>query len=457
MSPSASHGEALLPGGAGAGVQELRTGAVARTWWPLAMSWLLMGAEQPALAAVMARLAEPELNLAAFGGIVFPIALLVEAPVIMLLAASTALARDRRSFEKLARFGLRLALALTLVHAAIAFTPLYDLCVVPLLGPDPRTVEPGRLGLQLMTLWTFAIADRRLRQGVLIRFGHARAVGLGTLVRLIATGAALGAGALLGLPGIAVASGALAVGVLVEMAFARWAAAPLLAGALAGAPSSQELTTRRMLHFYVPLALTPLIVLAAQPIGAAAINRMPLGLASLAVWPVLNGLVFLARTAGMAYNEVVVRHAAEPGARPVLVRFGWILALCSSGALLLIAATPLSDLWLAGVSGLPPELARLAHGALWLGLLLPATTVAHSLYTGHLVAAHRTRGVTESVGVFLAVSSALLLAGVLAQRFDGASVALFAFSCGALAQLWWLRRRVRGLESAERAAQAAHA
>ena len=42
-----------------------------------------------ALAATMARLPDPAVNLAAFGGIVFPLALLVEAPIIMLLAAST--------------------------------------------------------------------------------------------------------------------------------------------------------------------------------------------------------------------------------------------------------------------------------------------------------------------------------------------------------------------------------
>ena len=38
-----------------------------------------MGLEGPAISAVVSRLAEPTINLAAFGGVVFPIALLVEA------------------------------------------------------------------------------------------------------------------------------------------------------------------------------------------------------------------------------------------------------------------------------------------------------------------------------------------------------------------------------------------
>ena len=34
------------------------------TWWPLALSWLLMGLELPAISAVIARLENPEIHLA---------------------------------------------------------------------------------------------------------------------------------------------------------------------------------------------------------------------------------------------------------------------------------------------------------------------------------------------------------------------------------------------------------
>ena len=51
--------------------------------------------------------------------------------------------------------------------------------------------------------------------------------------------------------------------------------------------------------------MTPFLVLAMHPIGAAGIDRMPGAVASLAVWAPLSGLVFFCRSAGMAYNEVV--------------------------------------------------------------------------------------------------------------------------------------------------------
>src|SRR3972149_3830267 len=97
---------------------------ILRTWWPLAASWMLMGAELPALSAIVARLPDPEINLAAYGGIVFPLALIIESPIIMLLAASTALSKDLDSYQKMRRFMMVSGPLLTGLHILFAFTPL---------------------------------------------------------------------------------------------------------------------------------------------------------------------------------------------------------------------------------------------------------------------------------------------------------------------------------------------
>ena len=41
----------------------------------------------------------------------------------------------------------------------------------------------------------------------------------------------------------------------------------------------------------------------AQPIGSAALSRMPAAIESLAVWSVVSGFLFLLRSLGFAYNE----------------------------------------------------------------------------------------------------------------------------------------------------------
>ena len=422
----------------------LQTRDVLRTWWPLAASWLLMGVELPMMSAVIARLAEPRLNLAAFGGVVFPVALLIEAPIIMMLAASTALSRDRDSFVRLRRFAVTAGAALTGLHALIAFTPLFDLVVVRLIRPPEEIVEFARLGLRVITPWTLMISDRRFHQGVLIQSGHSRAVGVGTLVRLVATSSALALGYLWGWQGCAVACAALVAGVTSEMIFVRRVVAPIVREDLPEPlPGAEPLGLRRLLTFYIPLALTPLLNLAAQPIGSAAMSRMPESLSSLAVWPVAFGLIFMLRAVGIAYNEVVVSHAGAPGARRVLGRFGLGLGLGCVGLLLLMASTPLASLWFERVAGLDAELVPLANSALWAGLLLPAMTAAHSYYQGILVHAHRTRGVTESVAVFLVVTTVALWSGERLGSWPGVVVALSAFTLGSCLQAVWLALCVR--------------
>ncbi len=433
------------------------TRTVFATWWPLAASWLLMGLELPMVSAVIARLPDPKVHLAAYGGVVFPVALLIESPVIMLLSASTALSRDAASYRLVRRFMLGLGGTFVALHALVAFSPLYDLLAGTVLGVPEEVREPARLGLRIMTPWTLSIAYRRCQQGVLIRFGGARAVGVGTAVRLGANAAVLAIGAALGtLPGIAVGTSAVAVGVVAEAIYAGFAVRPVLRGPLRQAPAvTPALTPAAFLRFYLPLMVTPLFAFLSMPLSAAAMSRMPLALESLAASPAVNGLVFALRSTGFALNEVVVALLDRPHALAALRRFTWGLAAVVSGLLLSLAASPLGHLWLAHVAALPPELVGMAHVALWLSLLLPGLSAPQSLFQGAIVHSRATRAVTESVLVFIAVVCAALATGVALQRGAGlwtASVASVAGYAAQVGWLWWRSRgTLRALTAADRA------
>ncbi len=420
---------------------------IVRAWWPLAASWMLMGLELPAVSAVVARLPEPQINLAAYG-VVFALSMIIESPIIMLLAASTALSRDWDSYLKVRRFMMQAGAFLTALHVVIAFTPLYYVVVVDLIGAPSEIIEPARWGLMIMTPWTWSIAYRRFNQGVLIRFGHSEIVGLGTVVRLSANILVLSVGYLIGtVPGIVVATSAVSMGVMSEAFFVGLRVRPLLRRLQKIAPDGEPLTLKSFLKFYIPLALTSLLTLLVQPIGSAAISRMPGALESLAVWPVVSGLLFLLRSTGIAYNEVVVALLGEPKAQENLRRFATILSLSLTAILVLIAATPLAGLWFRGLSGLPLTLANLAQSSLWLAVLLPAFSVWQSWYQGSLVYARQTRGVTEAMALSLLVSSAILGAGVLWGQVTGLYIAQAAFTIGGLAQMLWLAYRSRGVLS----------
>jgi hypothetical protein len=414
------------------------------TWWPLAASWMLMGVEGPAISAVVARLAEPKINLAAYGGVVFPLSLLVEGPIIMMLAASTALCRDRPSFVKLRRFMNRLSLALTLVHVLMAATPLYDVMVRHIIHAPEEIVGPARLGLLIMIPWTWAIAYRRFHQGVLIRFGHSLKVGLGTGVRLCADAAVLVAGFVWGLPGVIVASCALIAGVLSEALYVYLAVRPTLKNELKPAdPATTPLTTRAMLDFYIPLSLTQLLLLISSPLGSAAMSRMPLALESLAAWPVVNGVGYIARGLGGAYNEVVVALIERRGSTFPLRRFAGMIAVASSAVLVLLLIPPVARWVFASVFDLADPLPHMCWMSLLILLPLPAASVAQSYFQGVVLHSRRTRSITESVAIFLGVAALGLVVGIHIGTLTGLYVAILAFTAGELLRTGWLWLRSR--------------
>ncbi|MBU0702988.1 MAG: hypothetical protein KKC18_03900 [Chloroflexi bacterium] len=418
---------------------------IVQTWWPLAASWLFMATEGPMMSAVVARMAEPEINLAAWGGIVFPLALVIESPIIMLLSASTALSKDWDSYHKLRRFMMRAGALLTTLHVLVAFTPLYYLVVVKLIGAPAEIVEPARMGLMIMTPWTWAIAYRRFNQGVLIRFGHSRTVGLGTLIRLSTAGLVLVIGYLIGtIPGIVVAASGIAAGVVCEAIYAGLSVRPVLCDQLRTAPpAEQPLTFRAFLEFYAPLAMMAFLGMLVQPIGSAALSRMPAAIESLAVWSVVSGFIFLFRSLGYAYNEVVIALMDEPHAEHALRRFAVWLTVLTSAALLTITATPLATIWFGRVSGLESELVMLARWGLWITLPIPGLTVLQKQYEGAIVHSRHTRGITEAMVIFLLADSALLWAGVVWDQLAGLYVGLAALVIGVLVQTAWLWQRSR--------------
>src|SRR5690606_1439651 len=364
-------------------------------------------------------------------------------------AASTRLATDLDAWRRLARFTAIAASILTLVHAAIAFTPLFDFVATRLIAAPPEVLEPARIGLAIMLPWSGAIAWRRMQQGVLIRCELSRFVATGTLIRLIANAVALGIGFAVArtrgtVDGVVVGASGIAAGVLCEVAFvdrvARRHALPRLA---ALPPAEESWSWRRFARFYVPLAFTPLISMLVQPVGAAAMGRMPDALRSLAAWPSVYGLVFLLRSLGFAFNEVAVALAGRPGGRAALQTFAWRLGTAVTLAVAILALTPLGRLWLGGVSGLQDDLAAFAHAALPFALLMPGYAVVQHLFQGLLVHHGRTRSITEAVAIYALIASTLLLVAVEAQALPGIRAALLAFTAAGLCQTAWLWRRAR--------------
>ena len=156
---------------------------ILRFWLPLEATWLMMAFEGPFLAAVIARLPAPEVNLAAFG-VASALAWIVESPIIMMLSASNTLCRDRIAYHKLRRFSFTLNGLVTAVMMALVSPPVFSFVVRGIMGLPSGVAAPAGRAIVLLVFWPAAIGFRRFYQGILIRNGRPQAVTWGTVIRL---------------------------------------------------------------------------------------------------------------------------------------------------------------------------------------------------------------------------------------------------------------------------------
>ena len=428
----------------GAAAPALTQRRILAFWLPLAATWLMMSLEGPFLTALIARLANAKFNLAAFG-VAFSLAMLVEAPIIMILSTATALVRGRASFLALRRFIAGLNAAITVAMLVLLSGPVFRAVAEGAIGLPADVARLARFGLALLLPWPAAIGYRRFYQGVLIRSGETRRVALGTVVRL-ATMAVVGAAlfAATELPGIAVGAAALSVGVVCEAAASRVMAGRAVRRLLRG-EEGPALALPAIVRFYYPLALTSLLTLGLQPLLTFFIGQSRYAIESLAVLPVLNALVFVFRSAGLAYQEVVIALAGA-GAESVrqLRRFATGLGWATAAGLAVVAFTPLASVALGSGAGLADELAAFAFTPLRVLCLMPALEVLLSWQRSLLVVAHRTAVVTLGTAVEIGGAVAVMALAVGALDLVGATAAALAMVTARLAANGFLAWRRAG-------------
>ncbi len=419
--------------------------SIFRLWSPLAATWLMMAVEGPLLAAIVARLPDPKFNLAAYG-VAFSIALIIEAPVIMMMSASTALVRDRDSYVRLRNFTFTLSLAVTAGMLLLALPPIFYALSIRLIGL-PHEIATLSYGAVLLLLpWPGAIGYRRFYQGLLIRSHRTHLIAAGTVIRLLTM--ALVSFFLFGsgnLPGASVAAVALSSGVLVEAVASRVMVRSTIEELSHAELSREPLRYRTIVTFYFPLAVTSCVALGVQPLITVFVGHSREAVASLAVLPVVHSLVFLFRSQGLALQEVVVALAGRKleGYR-LLALFTRRLALVVSVGLGVIAFTPLHSVWYEGLSGLSPELAELAVSATRILFLAPALAVALSFLRGLLVRLRRTPDITRAALLEVLVIIAALWTCIFPLDLLGAvsaALALLAGRASSSLYLWYKVRR----------------
>lgn len=409
-------------------------------WIPLAAMWFMMAVEQPLIAAFVARMPDPKINLAAYG-VVFSVALIIESPIIMLLAAGTALSRGGLSYRRLLLFSHLLIAGLTALHLLVALTPLYDLILLRVIGVPEEVAALGRGAFLVTAPWIAGVGYRRLWQGVLIRYHRTGVVPITIALRLVVTAGLLILGYSLNrFPGVFVGSAALVGGITAAAVAAYLFVRPVVKEQLQ--ESSREadpLSWPELIRFYVPLALTSLILLAARPVLTVALSRLPAALDSLAVWPVILSVSFLGRSIAMSYQEAAIALLQDRRSLWMLQRFARLLGLIMFVLFSIFAVTPLAQIWFHRVVGLSARLTQMARLPMLVLVLLPAVGSLISWQRGVLVSSRRTPAITRSVVVNLAVLGLILVVLSYTVRLSGVLIAAVAYIGSVLAEWLYLR------------------
>ncbi|PIE82471.1 MAG: hypothetical protein CSA11_00550 [Chloroflexi bacterium] len=409
-------------------------------WLPLFASWLLMTAEGPTISAAINRLPNEVTMMAAYG-IVVSLSVLIESPIINLLATSTALVKDRASYLLVRRFTVHGMILLTVVTILVAFSPLFDVIVIDILETPLEVAQWVQPGMQIMTFWSAAIAWRRFLQGVMIHFGQTRKVAWGTGIRLVASaGTAVSLAYFLELPGVILGALALMAGVLTEAAYTTIAIRSILQHELApeNPPvDGDPLTYRELFWFHLPLALTSVLLLLVQPMVNASLARLPNPLVSLAAWPILFQITLMARAGALALPEVVIALSDRPNSFVPVRQFAFNLTIITTGLMLLFIVTPLAGFYIFVVQDMTSVVGDVVQASVVYFLLFPALVTIISWLRGLLINKRVTMAVNLGMVTNLVITAVVLLTGLYLQ-WSGIFAAALAFNLAAVGEILYL-------------------
>jgi len=403
-------------------------------WLPLLATLIMMTVEAPFLTAVIARLDNPKYNLAAFG-LAYSIAMFFESPIIMIMSASNALVRDRNSFIKLRNFTYVLNGIITFLMLVTLIPPIFRFLFEGVIGLPEIVSTKTQIACFILFLWPAAIGYRRFYQGILIRNNLTRRVSYGTIIRLVSmVVTALVAYFMFEIGGTSVGAISLSAGVFAEAIASRLMVKNLVNQLLKNeGDSSQEkpLSYKDIINFYTPLAASSMLSLGIRPLVTLFMGRSRFAIESLAVFPVIYGLVAMFFTFGWSLQEACIALIGRQLENfKKLKNFALGLGLLATVGLFLIAFTPLSTGWFHDISGLSKELTNFSMSPTRIIAIIPLLHILVCFFQSSLIAGRFTRAVIKSTAIEVTAIVVFLFIGIHYFDMIGITAAVLALMVG---------------------------
>lgn len=377
---------------------------------PLAASWCLMSLEGPIAAGLIGRLEHPVQMLAGFG-VGFSIAFFIESTVIGLLATSTALAVNRQHYLLIRKFVLWLMVITTAFVAGIAFSPIYEILTMKVIGVSQSISDAGRPALIALIPFSAGVAWRRYTQGILIRNGQPRFMAFGTIVRTVSLLSCaiifISSGTV---PGATAAGISISSAVIAEALLTHLLARPTIRDVYDNPEQelAEPLTIRALLQFHIPLSLSSVLWLLAKPMVQGAIARGKNPDTSLAAWEPSGNMLFVFRAPASALPEAVITLQKDEQTETELRRFCISVGIVTSAILAAFAFSPAGLWFIRGPLHVPEESQTMCLHAMQAFCLAPMVNSLQSYFRGMLSYNRATKPQLISMLVYVISSFAFL-------------------------------------------------
>jgi progressive ankylosis protein len=380
--------------------------------------------------AFLARLGDPTTTLAAFS-IAFAFNTTFGGIMAVSTQAGMSYISDRRSFWRVGRFYFAVSLVPFVLIETVALTPLGNWVFGDMMGASAEVTRLARSASAVMGLWIFPIQARNLATALCMMRRRTLLISHSTMVRL-------GSQALMlmvlpfWLEG-AVAGAASLVGCMsVEALYMYWVSRSFYAEL--PATGGELASYRQMWGFSWPLMVTQITengVTFVINVFLGRLSNPDLALAAFGVVAALNSLV-----ASPLRNLVQTAQALVHNRRDmrVMLQFAHRLTLVYAALVVGLFYTPMREVILSGIMGLPAALSSYAAPGVQMLLLVVIVWGYSSLFRGLLSAMRKTQVIAGSAVIRLLVVIAVGSVTLFAPELNGAAVGVAAIACAFLAE-----------------------
>jgi Na+-driven multidrug efflux pump len=393
--------------------------------------------------AFLARLGDPTTTLAAFS-IAFAFNTTFSGIMSVATQAGLSYITDKVSFWRVARFYFLVGLAPFFLIEGVALTPLGDWLFGTLIGASAEVTQLAKPASAIMGLWILPNQIRNLATALCMMRRRTLPISHSTILRLASQALMLMvlpfwmAGALAGAASL--------VGCMtVEALYMYWVSRSIYDEL--PARGGEHASYRQMWGFSWPLMVTQITENGVSFVINFFLGRLAQPDLALAAFGVVNAIKSL--VASPLRNLVQTAQALTHSRHDmrVMLQFSHRLALVYAVLVGCLFYTPLRDVILSRIMGLPAHLSTYATPGVQMVLLVVIVWGYASLFRGLLSAMRRTGAIAGSAVIRLMVVTAVGSVTLIAPQLNGAAVGVAAVGAAFLAEAlilgWRLARYSR--------------